>query len=103
MTVGIGLDSNEYNRPLSPFDEVFSLARRDGFRVTAHCDVGQKDTHEHIRQVVSTIGGGGADRVDHRLNAADRQPNHAEGRRHDGVSVCLLVPTGTCRHLLTYS
>jgi adenosine deaminase len=73
MIIGFGLDSNEYNRPPSLFDEVFSLARRDGFRITAHCDVGQKDTHEHIRQVASTIGGSGADRVDHGLNTADKE------------------------------
>ncbi|KAH8897477.1 adenosine deaminase [Thozetella sp. PMI_491] len=73
MIIGFGLDSNEYNRPPSLFDEVFTLARQDGFKITAHCDVGQKDTHENIRQVASTLGGGGADRIDHGLNVADKQ------------------------------
>ncbi|KAF3401397.1 hypothetical protein DPV78_005917, partial [Talaromyces pinophilus] len=72
MIAGIGLDSNEYQRPPLLFQEVFSLARRDGFRITMHCDVGQDNTHEHIRQVASEIGGNGADRIDHGLNAADR-------------------------------
>lgn len=40
MITGIGLDSNEYHRPPLLFQEVFSLARRDGFRITMHCDVG---------------------------------------------------------------
>ena len=71
MIVGIGLDSNEYERPPLMFQQVFSLARRDGFRITMHCDVGQDNTHEHIRQVASVIGGNGADRIDHGLNAAD--------------------------------
>ena len=71
MIVGIGLDSNEYERPPLMFQEVFSLARRDGFRITMHCDVGQDNTHEHIRQVASVIGGNGTDRIDHGLNAAD--------------------------------
>jgi adenosine deaminase len=73
MIVGIGLDSNEYKRPPSLFEEVFSLARLDGFRITMHCDVGQDNTHEHIRQVASVVGGTGTDRIDHGLNAADEQ------------------------------
>jgi len=73
MIIGIGLDSNEYDRPPSLFEEVFALARRDGLNITAHCDVGQKDTHEHIRQVASTVAGTGAQRIDHGLNAAERQ------------------------------
>ncbi|KAK9244363.1 adenosine deaminase [Lipomyces tetrasporus] len=47
MIVGIGLDSNEHDRP--PF----------------------KDTHCHIHQVAATIAGSGLDRIDHGLNAAD--------------------------------
>lgn len=74
MIVGIGLDSNEHDRPPSLFEEIFALARRDGFKLTAHCDVGVKDTHRNIRQVASTIAGSGLDRVDHGLNAAD-DPN----------------------------
>ena len=73
MIVGIGLDSNEYDRPPSLFEEVFALARRDGFNLTMHCDVGQKDTHDHIRQVASTVAGTGAERIDHGLNAVDEQ------------------------------
>ena len=72
MIIGIGLDSNEYDRPPSLFEEVFSLARRDGFKITMHCDVGQKDTHEHIRQVASVVAGEGTDRIDHGLNAAEK-------------------------------
>lgn len=73
MITGIGLDSDEYDRPPSLFEEVFSLARKDGFNITAHCDVNQKDTHDHIRQVVSTLAGTGAQRLDHGLNAAEKQ------------------------------
>jgi adenosine deaminase len=71
MIVGIGLDSNEYNRPPLLFDEVYRRARKDKFKLTCHCDVTQKDTHEHIRQVVSELGGTGADRIDHGLDAAE--------------------------------
>jgi adenosine deaminase len=72
MIVAIGLDSDEFNRPPSLFDEMFSKARADGFHITCHCDVAQKDTHEHIRQVVCTIGGTGGERIDHGLNAAEK-------------------------------
>lgn len=71
MIVGIGLDACEEDRPPSLFEEVFSLARRDGLKLTMHCDVNQKDTPEHIRQVVSVVAGEGCDRIDHGLNAAD--------------------------------
>ena len=72
MILGFGLDSDETGRPPLLFADVFARARADGFRITAHCDVGQRDTHENIRQVASVLGGGGADRLDHGLNAADR-------------------------------
>ncbi|KAH7346760.1 hypothetical protein BKA65DRAFT_503202 [Rhexocercosporidium sp. MPI-PUGE-AT-0058] len=71
--VGIGLDSNEYDRPPLLFNELYKRARADGFKLTAHCDVTQKDTHEHIRQVVEELGGGGAERVDHGLDAAEKE------------------------------
>ncbi|KAK9250291.1 adenosine deaminase [Lipomyces tetrasporus] len=71
MIVGIGLDSNEHDRPPCLFEELFTLARRDGFKLTAHCDVGVKDTHCHIHQVAATIAGSGLDRIDHGLNAAE--------------------------------
>ncbi|RYN44090.1 hypothetical protein AA0112_g248 [Alternaria arborescens] len=70
MIVGIGLDSNEVDRPPSLFDEVFVRARNDGFRLTAHCDVGKPYPLEHIHQVATSIAGTGADRIDHGLNAA---------------------------------
>ncbi|KAH7362037.1 putative adenosine deaminase [Plectosphaerella cucumerina] len=89
MIIGFGLDSDERDRPPALFDEVFSLARRDGFKITAHCDVGQKDTHENIRQVASTLGGGGADRVDHGLNAADKSELYGLiVQRGIGMTIC---------------
>ena len=71
MIVGIGLDSNEKDRPPMLFEELFKQARSDGFRITSHCDVGNNYPLEHIRQTLSQIGGGGADRIDHGLNAVD--------------------------------
>ncbi|KAJ8116865.1 hypothetical protein OPT61_g1797 [Boeremia exigua] len=70
MIVGVGLDSNEVDSPPCLFDEVFTRARKDGFRLTAHCDVGKPYPLEHIYQVASSIAGSGADRIDHGLNSA---------------------------------
>lgn len=73
MIVGISLDSNELSRTSNLFDQVYTLARKDGFKITAHCDVGVENTHEHIRQVASTIAGKGLDRLDHGLHVADER------------------------------
>ncbi|KAL1629980.1 putative adenosine deaminase [Diplodia seriata] len=87
--LGVGLDSNEYNRPPTLFDAVFQQARADGLRITSHCDVGQKDTHAHIEQVASRIAGHGADRIDHGLNAAERPELMELIRRRDlGMTLC---------------
>ncbi|KAK0209990.1 adenosine deaminase, partial [Desarmillaria ectypa] len=69
----VGLDSNEYDRPPSLFQDVFAQARKDRYWITAHCDVVQKDTHEHIREVATSCVGGfeGADHIDHGLNAIE--------------------------------
>jgi adenosine deaminase len=96
MIVGIGLDSNEVDRPPSMFDEVFVRARRDGFRLTAHCDVGKPYPLQHIHQVASSIAGTGADRIDHGLNAA----GHADlmnliKEKELGMTIC---PWSYIRH-----
>lgn len=96
MVVGIGLDSNEDNRPPSMFSEVFALAKQAGFHLTAHCDVGQKDSHEHIRQVVSVLGGSGAKRIDHGLNAAQSQ-ELMHLIKNNGIGMTI-TPWGYLRH-----
>ncbi|KAL2207096.1 adenosine deaminase [Sarocladium strictum] len=89
MIIGFGLDSNETNHPPGLFDEVFALARSDGFKITAHCDVGQRDTLANIRHVASSLGGHGADRVDHGLNAADEDDlNQIIVQRDIGMTIC---------------
>ncbi|KAH7018322.1 uncharacterized protein B0I36DRAFT_297907 [Microdochium trichocladiopsis] len=89
MIIGFGLDSNETNHPPHLFDEVFAQARADGFHITAHCDVGQRDTHANIRHVAGALGGTGADRVDHGLNAADQQElTSLVAARGIGLTIC---------------
>lgn len=96
MVVGIGLDSLEDDRPPSLFAEVFALAKEEGFRVTAHCDVGNKDTYENIRQVASVLGGSGAHRIDHGLNAAV-SPEIMQIIKDKGIGMTS-TPWGYLRH-----
>lgn len=96
IIVGIGLDSNEEDRPPALFDEVFALARRDGLKLTMHCDVDSKNTHEHIRQAASDVAGQGLDRIDHGLNAAEKQDLiNLILKRDLGMTIC---PWSYLRH-----
>ncbi|KAH8801469.1 hypothetical protein F5884DRAFT_684259 [Xylogone sp. PMI_703] len=96
MIIGIGLDSDEYLRPPSLFETVFSRARSDGFHLTCHCDVGQQDTQNHIRQVITSVGGTGAERIDHGLNAA-QNPELIELIRQKGIGMTI-CPWAYLRH-----
>ena len=66
--VGVGLDSDEKDNPPEKFADVFRRARQEGFRLTAHCDVDQENTHAHIRQALTDIG---VDRIDHGVNVLE--------------------------------
>lgn len=67
--VGVGLDSYEPGNPPNKFSEVFARARQEGYRLTAHCDVNQPDTHEHLRQALADVA---VDRIDHGVNVLDK-------------------------------
>ena len=41
--VGVGLDSDEKGNPPVKFKEVFARARREGYRLTMHCDVRSRE------------------------------------------------------------
>jgi adenosine deaminase len=96
LIVGIGLDSNEYDRPPLLFAEVYRRARNDGFKLTCHCDVAQKDAYEHIRQAACEIGGTGADRIDHGLDVAE-VPELVEIIKEKGIGMTL-CPWAYVRH-----
>lgn len=66
--IGIGLDSDERDNPPAKFAEVFALAKQDGFHITMHCDIDQKDSIEHIRQALMDIG---VERLDHGTNIVE--------------------------------
>ncbi|KAI5308799.1 hypothetical protein KEM55_004841, partial [Ascosphaera atra] len=96
MVIGIGLDSNERDHPASDFEAIFAQARADGYKITAHCDVNQKDTHAHIHEVATQLAGRGADRLDHALNAAERDELISDIKgKGIGMTIC---PWAYLRH-----
>jgi adenine deaminase len=66
--IGIGLDSDERDNPPKKFAAVFERARQEGFLLTMHCDVDQKNSIEHIRQVLEDVQ---VDRIDHGTNIVE--------------------------------
>jgi adenine deaminase len=84
--VGVGLDSDERGNPPVKFKEVFARARREGFRLTMHCDVDQENSVDHIRQCLDEIA---VERIDHGVNALDDRALITEiNRRGLGLTVC---------------
>jgi adenosine deaminase len=84
--VGVGLDSDEKGNPPVKFKEVFARARREGYRLTMHCDVDQENSVEHIWQCLDEIG---VERVDHGVNALEDATLITEiNRRGLGLTVC---------------
>lgn len=81
----VGLASNAFERPPSLFKAAFERARRDGLHTTTHCDFGQKDTHEHIRQAIFDLP---LERVDHGLDVLDK-PELVAGLVEKGMGLTL--------------
>lgn len=68
LITGLGLDSYEKDNPPSKYIEVYSNAREQGYRVTAHCDVDQEDSTKHIWECIDLLK---TDRVDHGVNCIE--------------------------------
>lgn len=84
--IGVGLDSDEKDNPPSKFADVFSKARNEGYKLTMHCDVNQKDIHEHIRECLDLIQ---VDRIDHGVNALEDETLVSDIVDRDiGLTVC---------------
>jgi adenosine deaminase len=84
--VGVGLDSDEKNNPPVKFKEVFARARREGYRLTMHCDVDQENSVEHIWQCLHEIE---VERVDHGVNALEDAALIKEiNSRRLGLTIC---------------
>ncbi len=84
--VGVGLDSDERGNPPAKFAAVFARARDEGFRITAHCDVDQDNSIDHIWQCVRDIE---VERIDHGVNCLeDPELVAAIKQRGLGLTVC---------------
>jgi adenosine deaminase len=84
--IGVGLDSDEKNNPPVKFAEVFARARREGLKLTMHCDVNQQNTLVHISQVLNDIR---VDRIDHGVNSLEDPALCAViAERGLGLTVC---------------
>jgi adenosine deaminase len=84
--VGVGLDSDERGNPPIKFKDVFARARREGFRLTMHCDVDQENSVAHIWQCLDEIR---VERVDHGVNALEDHALVKEiNRRGLGLTTC---------------
>jgi len=91
--VGVGLDSNERDNPPSKFASVFKRAKEEGYRLTMHCDVDQKNSIEHIRQALEDIG---VERLDHGTNIVE-DPKLVEFVRLRGIGLtCCPISNSVC-------
>ena len=84
--IGVGLDSDERDNPPSKFASVFQRASKEGFLLTMHCDIDQKNSIEHIRQALEEIQ---VDRLDHGTNIVE-DPALVElvKRKNIGLTCC---------------
>lgn len=68
LILGLGLDSVEDGHPPIKFKDVYNIARSEGYRLTAHCDVDMVNAAEHVRQCIDVLG---VSRIDHGINVLD--------------------------------
>ncbi len=86
--IGVGLDSDEHNNPPMKFFNQFTEATKYGLKTTGHADIDQKDSIEHIRELLEVIG---VDRLDHGTNIVE-DPDLVEyaAKHHIGLTSCPL-------------
>ena len=89
--IGVGLDSDEHNNPPMKFFNQFTQAEQYGLHLTAHADIDQKDSIDHIRDLLEVIG---VERVDHGTNIVE-DPDLVEYavKHHIGFTTCPLSNT----------
>lgn len=81
--IGVGLDSDERDNPPSKFAGVFQRASKEGYLLTMHCDIDQKNSIEHIRQAIEEIQ---VDRIDHGTNIVE-DPRLVEIIKQKGIGL----------------
>ncbi len=97
--IGVGLDSDEKDNPPSKFAEVFARARQEGYKLTIHCDVHQKDIHNHIRECIELID---VDRIDHGINCLDQaELTKAVKDKNLGLTICPVSNQFVCQTYTT--
>lgn len=80
------MDSDEHNNPPLTFARVFEDARTEGLHLTAHCDVDQKDSIEHIKQALEIMD---VERIDHGTNIVEDSDLVALAvKREIGITAC---------------
>lgn len=90
IIIGVGLDNMEVTDFPLKFVDLFRRARAEGFHLTAHCDVGQPNALQHIRQCIEQLE---VDRIDHGVDSL-RDPGLIELIK--ARDICLTVcPTMT--------
>ena len=84
--IGVGLDSDERDNPPSKFAAVFQRASKEGFLLTMHCDIDQKNSISHIKQALEELQ---VDRLDHGTNIVE-DPELVElvKRKNIGLTCC---------------
>jgi len=83
--IGVGLDSLEQDNPPVKFKDFYRRAREKGYHLTAHCDVDQENSPEHIRQCIHVLG---VERIDHGVNCIE-DPELVEAIKENNI--CLTV------------
>lgn len=77
--LGLGLDSGpEEGNPPSKFKDVYAQAKKDGYYLTVHNDVDEKDSVAHIWEAINILK---VDRLDHSLNSVEDMELIAEIRK----------------------
>jgi adenosine deaminase len=83
--IGVGLDSDEQDNPPPKFIDFFQRAQKEGYRLTAHCDVDQENSPLHIHQCIHLLG---VERIDHGVNCLEN-PDLVEEIK--AKNICLTV------------
>lgn len=86
--IGVGLDSDEHNNPPLKFARQYEDAAAAGLHLTAHCDIDQVGSIDHIRQALEIMG---VERLDHGTNIVEDPDLVAFVANHGiGMTTCPL-------------
>jgi adenosine deaminase len=98
--IAIGLVNVEPNNPTSKFENLYSMAKAMGFRLTAHA--GEVGGPEYIKEAIDILG---CDRIDHGFTAQfDKELMEKIAKQKIPLTLCPLSnkQIGVCSDLKTY-